>query len=167
MTVKMTYRKGVGKSYVFLSESGSEILLNYGLHPLIEHEKSINDPANIAQSWLTSANFDIKVKSGGTQMVDGRQCIALDITPRRKATNMVDGTLWIDATDHTIVKVEGTASKKPFVFAGTTKMMRQYVNMHGYAMATHARAEASSFLFGRTVVTIDYSDYQFQLRQTK
>jgi hypothetical protein len=31
-------------------------------------------------------------------------------------------------------------------------------------MATHARAESSSPLFGRTVVVIDYSDYHFDLR---
>jgi len=36
--------------------------------------------------------------------------------------------------------------------------------MTGYAMATHAHAESSSFLFGRTAVTIDYSDYHFQMR---
>jgi hypothetical protein len=43
-------------------------------------------------------------------------------------------------------------------------MMRNYVKMTGYAMATHAHAESSSFLFGRTVITIDYSDYKFRLR---
>jgi hypothetical protein len=37
----------------------------------------------------------------------------------------------------------------------------------GFAEATHARATSSSFLFGQTVVTIDYSDYQIQLRLAK
>ena len=31
-----------------------------------------------------------------------------------------------------------------------------------YPMAMHARAESNSLLFGRTVVTIDYSDYHLQ-----
>jgi len=34
-------------------------------------------------------------------------------------------------------------------------------------MATHARAESSSMLFGRTVVVIDYSDYHFELRPAR
>jgi hypothetical protein len=46
-------------------------------------------------------------------------------------------------------------------------MMRQYTNVNGFAMATHARATSSSFLFGQTVITIDYRDYEFQLRATK
>ena len=29
-------------------------------------------------------------------------------------------------------------------------------------MATHARAESSTFLYGKTVVTIDYMGYQIQ-----
>jgi hypothetical protein len=36
--------------------------------------------------------------------------------------------------------------------------------MRGYAMAIHARTESSSSLFGKTVITIDYSDYRFQIR---
>ena len=39
-------------------------------------------------------------------------------------------------------------------------MMRQYVDIDGFGEAMHARAESDSFLFGPTVVTIDYRDYQ-------
>lgn len=80
---------------------------------------------------------------------------------------MIEGTLWVDAQSHMQIEVEGVASKSPSVFAGTTKMMRRYADMHGYAMATHAWAESSSFFFGRTVVTIDYSDYQFEMSGEK
>jgi hypothetical protein len=34
-------------------------------------------------------------------------------------------------------------------------------------MATQARAMSDSFLLGRTTVTIDYRDYQIQLRPAK
>jgi hypothetical protein len=46
-------------------------------------------------------------------------------------------------------------------------MMRRYTNISGYAMATHARAETNGALFGRTVVTIDYTDYQLQISPPK
>lgn len=164
MTVKMTYKKGTGKSYKILSQSGSGLVLKYGLQPLLDNEKSINDPARVAQSWFTSANYEMTLKPGVTQNIDGRPCIALAIKPRHKAPNLIDGTLWLDARDYTLVEVEGIASKSPSIWAGTTHMMRRYANMQGYAMATHARAESSSMFFGRTVVTIDYSDYHFVLR---
>jgi hypothetical protein len=165
MTVRVTYRKGAGKKYTILSQSGSAIILKYGLHPLLENEKAINDPARVAESWFTSANYEMQLKPGVTRVIDGRTCLAVAISPRHKAPNLVEGTLWVDAHDHTLVEVDGVASKKPSVFAGTTKMTRHYVKMTGYAMATHAHAESSSFFFGRTAVTIDYSDYQFQFRR--
>jgi len=99
--------------------------------------------------------------------VNGRKCFALAIMPKEKATNMIDGTLWVDAQDGSIVEVEGVASKRPSIFAGTTHMMRQYMNIDGYPMATHARAESDSFLFGRAVVMVDYSDYHLELKPGK
>lgn len=165
MTVRVTYKKGAGKSYTVLSQSGSTVVLKYGLYPLLENEKAINDPSRVAQSWFTTANYEMQVQPGVTRRIDGRDCVAVAISPRRKAPNMLEGTLWVDTRDHNLVEVEGVASKKPSVFAGTTKMTRRYVTMTGYAMATHAQAESSSFLFGRTALTIDYSDYHFQLRR--
>ena len=165
MTVRVTYQKGIGKSYQILSQSGSELVMKYGLRPLLDNERALNEPARIAQTWFTSANYEMKLKPGVTQTIDGRPCIALAITPLQKGPNMIEGTLWIDARDYTLVEVEGIASQKPSIFAGTTHMMRRYTNMQGYAMATHARAESKSLLFGRTVVTIDYSDYHFQINQ--
>jgi len=167
MTVRVTYKKGVGKNYSILKQSGSGVILKYGLHPLLENEKAINDPSRVAQSWFNTTNYDMRLRPGVTRVIDGHTCLAVAISPRHKAPNLVEGVLWVDAHDHTLVEVDGVASKKPSVFAGTTKMTRRYVKMTGYAMATHAHAESSSFLFGRTAVTIDYTDYQFQVRSQR
>jgi hypothetical protein len=164
MTVKMSYRKGAGKDYVILKQSGSSLVHKFGLQPLLENEKAINNPATVAQSWFTSANYEMAVKPGITSVIDGQSCVAIAITPHRKASNMIDGTLWVDARSHLLVEVEGVASKAPSMFAGNTRMMRRYADIQGYAMAAHARAESASALFGRTVIVIDYSDYQFELR---
>lgn len=159
MTVKTTYRKESGKSYAIVSQSGSAIVRRMGLEPILEREKEINLPGNVEQSWITSANYEMTLKPG-LQAMDGRECLLLAIHPKRKATNLIEGSLWVDAKDFTIVRLEGMASKAPSIFAGETHMMRQYANVDGFSMATHARAESSAFLYGRTVVAIDYSDYQ-------
>jgi hypothetical protein len=43
-------------------------------------------------------------------------------------------------------------------------MVRQYANIGGYPEATHLRAESSSFMFGETIVKVDYQDYRVELR---
>jgi hypothetical protein len=167
ITVKVTYRKGVGKSYSILSQSGSAIIRRVGLKPLLDNEKEINQPGTVEKSWFTSANYDMKLKSGAVEQIGGRACYALAITPKHKAPNMIEGTIWVDAKGFSIVRVDGVASQKPSIFAGTTHMMRDYVNIDGYPMATHARAESNSAIFGRTVVTISYSDYHLEFQPAR
>jgi hypothetical protein len=167
MTVKTDYRKETGKSYTILSESGSGFIRTHVLGAILDQEKQINLPGIREHSWLTSANYEMQLKPGGVQRLDGRECLALAITPRRKAPNMIGGTLWVDATDGSIVQIEGTASQSPSIFTGPAQVMRQYANVSGFAMATHARAVSNSYMFGETIVTIDYRDYQIRLRPAK
>jgi len=160
MTVLTTYTKGVGKSYEVKSQTGSALILRFGLKPLLENEKALNNPATVENSWFSSANYEMKVKVGATQRIGERDCVALAITPKRKAPNMVEGTLWVDPRDGTIAQVEGVGTKSPNPLSGPAKMMRQYVNIDGYSMAVHARAESDSAVIGRSVMVIEYSDYR-------
>jgi hypothetical protein len=163
MTVKTEYRKENGKSYTILSQSGSEFIRNHVLETVLDHEKTLNLPGIREASWITSANYEMQLKPGGVQRLNGRDCLSLTITPRRKATNMIEGTLWVDARDGSIVLLEGSATQSPSIFTGPAQVKRWYASVNGFAMATQARAVSDSFLLGQTVVTIDYRDYQIQL----
>lgn len=167
MKVKTVYKQDTGKSYTILSQTGSELIRNLVLGALLDNEKTVNLPGTREGAWITSANYEMKLKSGSAQLLDGRDCLVLTLTPRRKAPYLIVGTLWVDANDFSIVQIEGTGSKSPSVFAGPTRMARQYVEVSGFAEATHARAVSNSMMFGQTVVKIDYQDYQIQLRPTQ
>jgi len=167
MTVQTLYRKDSGKSYTILSESGSEFIRNHVLRTLLDNEKNLNLPGTVERSWFTSANYEMQLKPGGIQLLNGRECLTLAIAPRRKATNMIAGTLWVDAKDGSIVQIVGTATQSPSIFTGAAQVMRLYASVNGFAMATQARAVSDSFLLGRTTVTIDYRDYHIQLRPAK
>lgn len=167
MSVKTTYLEATGKSYLILSQSGSGLIQNLVLKPILDNEKLLNQPGNREAAWLTSANYVMKLKPGAPQQLDGRECLILDISPRRTAPNLIQGTVWVDAKDGSIVQIQGVASKSPSIFSGPLQMTRQYANVSGFAQATHARAVSNSFLLGKTVITIDYRDYQIQLRSAK
>ena len=164
MTVKTTYLRETGKSYEVVSESGSKILRSVVLGSILDNEKKINVPGVREGSWLVSANYDMKLKTGKVEQVGGRDCVALTVSPRRKTPYLIEGTIWVDVKDGTIVQVEGESSKSPSMFAGPTQLIRQYVNIDGFSEATHARAVSSSAVFGETVIKIDYLDYRMELR---
>jgi len=167
MTVKMAYNKDTGKTYTVVSETGSEILRHFVFDALLADEKRINEPANREASWFTSANYEMKLQPGGIQRVDGRDCLAVAINPRLKASNLIQGTMWVDAKDFSTVRIEGVSTKSPSMLTGPSHVMRQYSLISGFAQAMHARAESDSTLFGRTIVTIDYREYQMNLRPEK
>jgi hypothetical protein len=164
IVAKVTYRRGVGRSYQIISQSGSKLIRKFGLMNLLKHEQDLSQPGAIEHAWFTTSNYQMELKSTVTQQINGRECYAVSITPRHKAPNAIEGTLWVDAKDFSIAKVEGVASRRPSLLAGTTKMMREYKKVRGYAMASRARAVSNSHLIGRTVVTVEYSNYHLMLR---
>ncbi len=163
MTVKTTYRQQSGKSYEILSQSGSQIIRSLILGAILDNEKHLNEPGVREVSWFTSANYAMTLKPGGTQQIDSTTCLLLSIVPRHKAPYLIQGTLWVDANDGSIVQIQGTSSKSASIVTGPTQVLRQYAKVDGFSEATHARAESDSGLFGKTIVKIDYIGYQIQL----
>ena len=96
--------------------------------------------------------------------MNGRDCLVLTLIPKRKAPYLIEGSLWVDSKDGSIVQVQGTASKSFSMFTGRTQFMRQYADMGGSSQATHVRAVSNSLMFGETIVKVDYQDYHIQLR---
>ena len=162
MTVRTMYRKETGKTYTILSQSGSGFIVKHVLGAILDREKEVNRPGIREHTWLNSANYVMTLKPGGAQQMDGRECFVLDVSPRHKDPNLIEGTIWVDVKSGNIVRLEGTTLESPSIFTGRSQLMRQYIDVNGFGMATQARAVTDSFLLGRTVITIDYRDYRIQ-----
>lgn len=163
--VKTSYQKDHGKSYTIVSQSGSSIILKQLIPRILDSEHEINQPANRAHSLITSANYNMQVQA--EDKVTGRNCLVIQIAPRRSSPYLFAGKLWVDVADQSIVQLEGIASKSPSMFAGATQVSRTYDRINGYGMATHATAISSSWLLGRTTVQIDYTGYEITLRSAQ
>src|SRR5579863_4772892 len=163
MLVKTTYNKQTGKSYEILSQSGSSLWRNEVLRTLLDNEKRMSQPGNVGTALIDSANYDMKLDANPRGNLNARDCLVLDITPRRNSEYLFKGKLWVDAQDFAVVQLQGTASKSAFFLASAAEVSRQYDEMDALPMATHAQAVSGSALLGQTVVKIDYSNYQLQL----
>ena len=165
MTVQTVYRKGSGKNFTVLSQSGSSLLRTEVLGTLLDNEKRMSRPGNVETALIDSANYEMRLAPKPHQQLDGRECLVVELTPRRTSPFLFKGILWVDARDYAIVRLEGTAAKSPFFLASPSQVSRQYSIMSGLPMATHASAVSRSSLLGQTVVKIDYTGYQIEVRQ--
>jgi len=163
MLVRTTYRKETGKSYEILSQSGSSLWRNEVLKTLLENEQRMSRPGNVETALINSSNYEMKLDNNPAQMLNGRQCLVLNITPRRVSQYLFKGMLWVDASDFAIIQLKGTAAKSAFFLANAADVTRQYAKIEKLPMATHAEAVSGSALLGQTVVKVDYSGYQLQL----
>lgn len=159
MQVKTTYRRDVGKSYRILSESGPE-LLRKALEMVLENEQRITQPANRAHAVITSENYEMTVK--GNETIDGQDCVALALKPRRESPYLFNGTIWVDAHNQAIVRLHGFTARSPSIFTGVSEVFRDYATIEGFPLATHAKAISNSWLLGQTVIKIDYLNYQLE-----
>jgi hypothetical protein len=158
MSVQTTYTKNAGKSYRILSESGPALLRREVLERALENEKSLNAPANRVLELITSANYDMAVQ--GRSAADGRDCFVVAIVPRHNAAYLFKGRIWVDARSEDIVRLEGVATKSASLLTGPAQVVRNYAEVDGFPMATHASAAVSSWLLGPTRVEIEYAGYE-------
>lgn len=164
MLVKTTYRKQQGKSYVIVSQSGSSFWRNEVLATLLDNEKRMSLPGNVETALINSANYEMKLDATAREQLNGRDCMVLDISPKRTSQFLFKGKVWVDAHDFAIVLLKGRASKSAFFLASAADVTRQYDEVNGLPMASHAQAISASSLLGQTVVKIDYTNYELQLQ---
>ena len=167
MMVQTVYRRESGKSYTILSQNGSSIWRNEVLGTLLDNEKKMSQPGNVETALINSSNYEMKLDSNPRENLYGRDCLVLDISPRRSSEYLFKGKLWVDVHDFAIVQLKGTASKSAFFLARAAEVSRQYAEVQGLPMATHAEAVSGSALLGQTVVKVDYSNYKIDLSASR
>jgi hypothetical protein len=160
-TIQTVYTRAVGKEYTPTAQSGSAFLRGAVIDKVLAGEKDVNLAANREGALITSKNYDLQPQPGVVEL-NGHTCIFVTLKPLRKSPHLFTGKMWIDASDYTVVRLEGTPSQSPSVFAGQTTVARDYIKIDGFSMATHAEARSHTFLFGDTLLKIDYTNYKIQ-----
>jgi hypothetical protein len=167
MVVETTFRKNSGKTYKIISQSGSSFWRNEVLNRLLENERLMSKPGNVETALINSSNYVMTLDKNSIQSLNGRQCIVLDISPRRSSEYLFKGVLWVDSHDFAIVQLKGIAGKSAFFLTGAAEVTRSYAELDNLPMATHAEAVSGSTLLGQTTVKVDYANYKLGLISTR
>ena len=155
--IETTYKRGEGKTYKVLSRSGPSLLRNRVLDRLLQEGTQMSRGRMHEQAIITSANYEMKLT--GKEPVGGTLCDVLELTPKRKSPYLLKGRMWIDPAKMMIVKVEGKPPASASFFSGRPQVVREYKHLNGFALAHRSHAVSSSFLFGQSIVDIEYRDY--------
>jgi hypothetical protein len=164
MVVNVAYKKGSGKTYQVVSRSGPSFLQTGVLDKMLKEEGELSRGQTRESAMVTSANY--KMKPLGQQVLEGRTCEMLELTPRKKSSHLLQGKAWVDARTHNLIRIEGKPTASPSFWAGSPQVTRDYVEIEGFSFATRTRATSQSFLLGKSELVIEYSNYHVNHLET-
>ena len=145
------------KTFTILEEHGSRVIQMMVFRPLREHEAKSSAGADKTDSAITPANY--RVEMAGEADLDGRHCYLLSATPRRRDKYLFRGTLWIDAQDLAIARIEGEPAKLPSFWVSKVHFVRRYRKIGDFWLPAEDSSVSDVKIFGRHTLTIRYSDY--------
>ena len=158
MQVEASYTAPNHKDFKVISQSGSKILLNHVLLKLLDSEKEAIQESNRRQMELSPKNYEFTWKE--TQDTPDGQMYVLAVVPREKTKFLYRGNIWVDARDFAVVRMEGEPAKNPSLWISRTFIKHQYKKIGEFWLPFHNESTTQVRLGGRSVLTIDYTDYQ-------
>ncbi len=90
----------------------------------------------------------------------GRLQYVLEAKARRKDKLLFNGTIWVDAEDGAVTRIEGRPAKNPSFWTRKVDFVHEYRKIGPYWFPVRNDSVTSVFLFGRTTTSIDYTNYQ-------
>jgi hypothetical protein len=150
-----------GKSYEVISRSGSPAIQSHVFDALLEAE--VDSSKQGSGELLTLENYSFRLI--GTEDYQGRHCYVLETDPKHKDKRLLKGKIWVDTEDFGVVHVEGRPSDSLSFFVGRPMIVQDFTKIQDYWWVSRRHSYIDNMFLGKSDLVIEYSDYQFAVRQ--
>jgi Outer membrane lipoprotein-sorting protein len=110
VTAEIDYLPPAEKSYLIQNRVGSsrgeEVV-----RKILQHETEVSGEKQRSEGAIDSANYSFQYLGETTR--DGHLCYVLGLNPKRKDTELIRGTAWVDAHSFLVRHIEGQMVKNP------------------------------------------------------
>ena len=155
MDVEVNYDARSGKSFHFLSQSGSKGLCEKVLKRAVESEREAQQDKGATA--LTPENYRFQL--AGSENLQGRPAYILAVEPRVKSKFLYRGKIWVDATDFAVAKIQAHPALNPSFWTKQTDIDHTYAKVGEFWLPARNKT-VSRILFGGTAtLIIDYTAY--------
>lgn len=156
MVVEATYEAPETKHFRILSLTGSKLLADRVLKRLLSTEEAAAH--NPQETALDSANYSFTLV--GQESVDGRPCYLLAVVPRSDNKLLYRGTIWVDAGDYAVTKIDAEPAQNPSFWIRSTQVHHVYSKTGNFWLPEHNESDTHVRMGGSAVLTIDYGTYR-------
>jgi outer membrane lipoprotein-sorting protein len=145
------------KQFTVLSEEGSGSIRKHVFHKLLSEETEASRHGTRNSTRLIPANYDFQFV--GQEKLETGFAYVLQVSPKTANKYLINGKIWVDANDYSIVRIEGQPARNPSFWVRNVHFVHTYekVGPFWFASATHTESEVR--IFGSSELTIENSDY--------
>ena len=145
---------GRGLTYEIVGEGGHEYIRNKVLRDVLNSEQKLVAQGYPLRAALTAANYTF---ADGGMTEAGMQRVLL--TPLRKTSGIVEGSLLIDPADGRLAQIEGRLVKNPSFWLRNVDVVWKYARMGGAVVPVEVASTGKVRMFGASSFRMQY-DYE-------
>ena len=156
--VSATYDPSAGKHFHIISEQGSKFIQDKVFQRLLTSEQEAAQRNNREETALTPGNYDFTLL--GEDDGDGVHRYTVAVAPRRNNKFLYRGTIWIDAADYAVVRIEAEPAKNPSFWTSKSRVRHTYRKVGDFWLPAENFSTSHIRLGGQATLTIQYLDYE-------
>ena len=145
------------KHFDVVTEEGWQTANHKILRKMMESEAETSFPQTRPKSRLTPDNYSFAMVRQDS--IEGRPTYVIDVTPKREDKYLFEGRIWVDASEHALIRVEGKPAKNPSFWTRSIHFVHQYQKSGDFWFPATTESITQARIVGKTDVTIQYFDY--------
>jgi len=161
MLVRVTCDKDGAERFSILSEEGSRSIRNHVFHKLLREETKASRHGPRHNARLIPANYAFQII--GEETLKTGPAYVLDVAPKSVNRYSIDGKIWVDAGDYSIVRVEGQPTRTPSFWVRSVYFVHTYQKVEQFWLASSTRTKSKILIFGDSQLSIEDYDYTLNI----
>jgi hypothetical protein len=163
MYVQTVFRRPDHLQSTVTLHQGSTFIRSRVFDKILEAENETRAKKDKQQVDVTPMNYDFALLEADD--CEGRACYRMRIAPKRRDKYSLDGEVWIDAEDYSIVRMRGVPARRPSIWTLSTEIDRRYKKVAGIWLPERMDSSSNVMIAGHSVLSIEYTYDSVQTEQ--
>ena len=157
MLVRVACQKDGSKQFEVVSSTGWGGARKYVFSRLLDAETDASRPGGSENGRVSPTNYSFRML--GTEEVNGRPAYSIEVAPKAQSKYLIRGTIWVDAEDWAIVRMQGEPARNPSFWIRSVRIAHAYEKRGMFWLPATNTSVSDARIFGSTELRIEYFDY--------